>query len=179
MAHAGVLTSDTDPSSKKVDSLTVLQNTELQGSLINNAIEPSKESLRFEGRNGSSDGLGGSIPDNTVTVVQWATITDPSNLEAAGIYTAASDGLYTISGHVNWAANGVGQRQLDLVVGGTIVSSQRENPAGAGVTRQNVAIVMRVLTGTTISLQVLQNSGGPLALTSGAAIFDIHMIRRI
>jgi len=93
--------------------------------------------------------------------------------ESAGIITVPFTGWYNISGVVNWASGGAGNRDAILAYGisGTY-TEYAMNRVHAGVTGANyntVNATMYLTAGNTIRLQGSQTSGGTISMT-GAVI---------
>lgn len=178
MATNGVLNSDLTVQSAKFESLTVLKQVELQGTLINNAVETTKELLRFEGSSPSSNGAGGTFATGTTPLtVFWDVQTDPSGLESAGVYTCPVDGLYSVSASVTIQTNATGVRFIFLTVNGSVLTGSNDDAVTSNVHRLAVSIIRRFTRGTTLAIQIAQTSGGNLSATQG--VIDIHLIRRI
>lgn len=181
MATGGNLNSTTVPKSKKVKSITILRNLEIQGTLVNNAMEVNKDLIRFEGSNGSSDGLGGLFANNNNVDIIWGTQTDPSNLESVGVYTAPVNGLYCIQCFIEWAASAAGNRGILINIddpgagAGANVAGVRIPAASAGVTRLNTERICRMAQGWTVIFRAFQNSGGLLGLTNSSC--NIQLLR--
>jgi hypothetical protein len=96
------LASDLTPSSKKVDSLTILRGLEIQGNLINNAVETAKDNescLVTRTTNLAIDNLGPN------PVVFNTEVFDGHNNFSGSVYTVRFNGVYSVSCHVEFAAN--------------------------------------------------------------------------
>lgn len=115
-----------------------------------------------------------TIANNSATTVDYGaggTVVGAGLTFATGsptILTAKTSGLYLVTGEILWAANADGRRDLWVYSGATAVGMVRQPAITAGLTTyQTVVALVPLAIGGTLSLKVLQTSGGDLALTAG------------
>lgn len=110
-----------------------------------------------------------SVANNSLTQVALTSTEefDPASMHPANdpLIVAQRDGVYLVSAQVEWASNATGYRQLltvcDCAVG--TVMPQDVRPAANGFdTVQSVSGPVKLAQGNTVSMSVLQNSGGSL-----------------
>lgn len=95
------------------------------------------------------------------TAALHGTTTDNSRL------TAPISGIYYITAHVAWASNDSGLREVSLKKNGATVIARSQVPAvtSAG-TRQELSTLYRLLAGDFVEVEVYQESGGALNVSS-------------
>jgi hypothetical protein len=128
-----------------------------------------------------------SIPDSTDTIVSFG---------AAGInndgmwvsgnpdhFTIQTDGLYYVTGQVHFDLNSTGSRAAHILLNGTSVYNSiaafTQNAVGSGE-GSAIPIVMspiKFVAGTTLYLQVWQNSGGALNVTTTLSGTFLSVVR--
>lgn len=87
---------------------------------------------------------------------QWA-IGTPTRL------TCQFDGIYVITGHINWQASAVGRRHVEVQLGGaTRIAAQTEMGLVATSLFQSIATTYKLSATDFVELRVWQNSGGNL-----------------
>jgi hypothetical protein len=125
---------------------------------IDESIAGAQQSLTFD-TNVYDNSAMHSIKDN------------PSRL------TARIDGVYAITGKVQWAANTTGVRDLLIVKNGTTIIARTEVPGSTAVQEVSTQVDMR--TRDFVELRVSQTSGGALnvqALDAWSPVFAMHWI---
>lgn len=76
-------------------------------------------------------------------------------------------GVYVITGHIRWASNTAGYRDVYFRLNATtIIARSHQNPVTGDVTTQSLATVYRVNVGDYIQMIVVQTSGGNLDIQS-------------
>ena len=111
-----------------------------------------------------------SIPNNSLTTLSFnserydrgdlhSTATNNSRL------TAPEDGIYMITGHIEWGANANGTRLIYVThsVDGTIAGNRIQAVSGG---QQSISTVYEMTGGEYVELGVLQTSGGALNVVS-------------
>jgi hypothetical protein len=163
------LASDLTPSSKKVDSLTILRGLEIQGNLINNAVETAKDNescLVTRTTNLAIDNLGPN------PVVFNTEVFDGHNNFSGSVYTVRFNGVYSVSCHVEFAANAAGTRRLDLTATGANWSYRQESSCRAcdsGTTSLTVTIGPCIMErGTLIEANASQTAAASLNIIGGS-----------
>ncbi len=112
---------------------------------------------------------GQSIANATQTTLQvhsQEAIQDPNGIFtiSAGVITVNETGWYAISGYSSWQSNGTGSRLTILVVTGGEIA---RNYTTASWNSSNVAAVQRLVSGSTVKMDVYQDAGGALTCTAG------------
>lgn len=120
-----------------------------------------------------------SINNNTVTAVSFdSEVLDPDGLitVTATTITLARAGVYMLAGGATFTNNATGDRLLLLNVGGSeLIGGGNSAPASAtNTTRMNAAQCILANASDTITMTVLQTSGGALNLT-GARLSVIRL----
>ena len=80
---------------------------------------------------------------------------------------APIDGVYQITGQVEWAANGTGGRDLAInsiggSPGGTLAYTRENDPSGPNAWPQQVTSYVKLTAGTSVYLTAFQTTGGAL-----------------
>lgn len=77
-------------------------------------------------------------------------------------------GFYNIFGHIEWPSNGVGIRELEVLLSGTtvIAKSKISAPVAGQAENQNIATAYYLAAGDYLELRVNQTSGGNLIIPS-------------
>ena len=89
--------------------------------------------------------------------------------------TAPISGIYQVSGHVNWAANNVGERIVDLYKGGSQVYSMTADDNNENLVMvQPFAGLIRLNAGEYVEFFLFQDSGGNLM--ARADEFSMHWV---
>lgn len=116
-----------------------------------------------------------SISDSTVTALNMTAESydvggnhdNSTNNQRITIPTGAS-GVWTFSGHVTFAANNTGRRELALFKNGSQVSIEKEfSPDGTEQTTLNIYYEDQVSVNDYYELKVYQSSGGSLNVIAG------------
>jgi hypothetical protein len=162
--------------------LTATGDTDLQGpaSIDNHLITLTR------GRRTANLGIATGTP---TSVNGWNTFDGSSSTgdtdfwtESGGVFTITKAGVYRIGVSVLWDSNATGYRAFNLLTPNApfspIVSDYR--PAVNGnVTRMGREVELEMAVGDTITLQVLQTSGGSLALAAGSWQRSPDVVARI
>lgn len=170
--------STTAVKSKKVSSLTVLENFETQGTAVMNAIETSKDNERYKG---TATGFG--VPNNALTAVQTTQAFNPGgNVAAPGTtYVAPVTGVYSATLKVVFTANATGWRKATVFVIGDQWREFTQDTlsiGGGGSEATNVCVSATFImtAGEQLRWSAMQNSGvNPLTCN---AHIDVVLIRR-
>lgn len=125
---------------------------------------------RHYSRAGSSGGL--TIPTITPTPLALDLTTYQNNSllhnDAVGNtkFTAQRDGMYFVSGHVQWpASNIIGYRRLMIMVGGTAIVASIDDEGNAALTQdQSVSTAVFLFNGQYVEIVAEQTSGGNLII---------------
>lgn len=84
-----------------------------------------------------------------------------------GRLTAPVAGLYVITAQIEWAANGVGERDLILNLNGTTNIARSLHPTTAvGTTAQSISTLYKLAANDYVQVVVRQTSGGNLNVTA-------------
>ena len=115
-----------------------------------------------------------SIPDNTTTSValnseRWDTDGIHDNVTNNSRLTAQTAGKYIITGHVSWASNATGIRQVAIRLNGATGIAQTRNATGDG-RHQSIATVYDFAVNDYVEMRVVQVSGGALNLDASGNI---------
>ena len=104
---------------------------------------------------------------------QWAVAPNPTRL------TCQFDGIYVITGHIQWLANGVGRRQLSIYLNSTtFVAITTHLNVTAQLLFQSLATTYKLSVGDFVELRGWQNSGGNLNITAvGNYTPEFSMVR--
>lgn len=170
------LASNTTPKSAKLKSLTITENLELQGNLINNAVENAKDNescLVLRTNNQAIDNLGPN------PILFDTEIFDGNNNFNAGTYRVRFNGVYAVSCHAEFAANAGGTRRLELTVGGPNWGYRHESScraADSGTTSLTVSIAPSIMEkGSVIEANAYQTAAASLNLIN--ASLTVTLIR--
>lgn len=121
-----------------------------------------------------------TFTNGTVTDVTFDTSDTDSDTgrTSTTVYTCKTAGLWLIYATMNWAGSVSGQRNLYVVVNGSIVREcDGSDPTTAAYT-QAVNVAWPLAVNDTVKVQALQNSGGSLAnALLGGGYAQIHMVR--
>lgn len=174
---SGVLPSTTPtPKSAKFSSVVIRDGLEIQGTFVNNALQTSQDGLSLRVTKTVAQSIGtGAAGDITFPNVvgtapaAWDTVGDIN-------YTAPVTGLYSIEATIAWATNGVGIRNIILLVGGTNTATNQVTTSAADPVILSISGVYAATAGQIIKIQGTQTSGGPLDVTSGQ--LQIQLLRR-
>jgi len=119
-------------------------------------------------------GTASSIPDNTITTVNWgsgqtyetvATMYDPTQ---GTQLVAPVDGVYLAHVSLGFAASATGTRSVSIAVNGVNGNPacfDRDQASTDGATFVNASCPVRLTAGQFITATVTQTSGGPLGFT--------------
>lgn len=117
-----------------------------------------------------------SIPDNTVTLLtfnqeRYDTANIHSTASNTGRLTAPITGIYDIFGHIAYAANSTGTREILIRLNGaTYIAVHDETGPSATLThQQSISTHWLLNAGDYVELIAYQNSGGSLNVTSTSA----------
>ena len=127
-----------------------------------------------------------SIPNNTTTLVQFATFGGLANDPGRAVWTVDGkvkvpySGSYLVTGSINWASNATGQRTLQLrrsadgstwnraeVAGGF---AETQTP-GSGILVQSISGTVYMTANYYLGVFATQNSGASLALASADSLY--------
>lgn len=108
------------------------------------------------------------IPSGVATYVTFNAVTfdtgafsDLAHFNAR--LTIPRPGLYIIGGTIEWAANGVGSRTLELEVNGlNVIAMDRVQPVAGAPTVHSLSELAILATGDILRLRATQDCGGPL-----------------
>lgn len=115
-----------------------------------------------------------SIANHTSTALpfnseRWDTDNCHSTTSSTSRLYCNTPGWYIITGHVSFDYNPTGQRQVQISLNGsTTLAVHAQNANSAGGTHMSVACLYYLSAGQHVTLNVWQNSGGPLNIASGA-----------
>lgn len=163
------LASNTTPKNAKFKSVTITDNLELQGNLINNAVENAKDNescLVTRTGNLAIDNLGPN------PVLFNTEVFDGNNNFSGSVYTVRFNGVYSASCHVEFATNAAGTRRLDLTATGANWSYRQESSCRAcdsGTTSLTVTIGPCIMErGTLIEANASQTAAASLNIIGGS-----------
>lgn len=88
----------------------------------------------------------------------------------SGRLTCKTAGRYSITGHVDWAANGTGHRVCSIRLNGTTNIASDGKPASAASTRHAVPALYSLAVNDYVELLVFQDTGGALNVNATAAM---------
>jgi len=110
-----------------------------------------------------------AIATGTWAAITWtAEASDPAGMWASGsTATVITPGLYQLTAQATWPASTTGLRGLRVAVNGTPIATDTRLPANATHTA-GVAALGRLAAADTITVEVLQDTGGSVDLTSAA-----------
>lgn len=116
-----------------------------------------------------------STPQTLQSGQMTALVLDLEILDTAGMHTGElayvtvpEDGLWRVTGWVEFASNPTGARVLEVAVNGFRAFDVNNDAVGYdSTTRLNVAKEVVATTGQTITLRAFQNSGSPLQVAGG------------
>ena len=116
-----------------------------------------------------------SINNNTITALtfnseRWDTDSIHSTVTNTGRLTATKAGIYHIHGHVAFASNSSGSRQVSIRFGASTVLAVHKIPASAGVNLLSISTVYYLAENDYVELLVYQDSGGSLNVIADAAL---------
>ena len=116
-----------------------------------------------------------SINHNTATALtfnseRWDTDSIHSTVTNTGRLTATTAGIYHIHGHVAFASNSSGSRQVSIRFGASTVLAVHKIPASAGVNLLSISTVYYLAENDYVELLVYQDSGGSLNVIADAAL---------
>lgn len=135
-----------------------------------------------------------SIPNNTLTDLAWeeGAANGPLaatywTLSAPGLITFQVPGMYSVALSLDFASNSTGYRFASIrkngFDGNQAAGSSTQNAVNGDRTRLHIASHLKIQTvGLQVKVQVLQNSGGALAVTSafdGTSFSPTLMVARI
>lgn len=113
-----------------------------------------------------------SIPDSTNTTLtfdseRFDTDTIHSTSSNQGRLTATTAGVYIITGHVTWAANATGYREVFIKLNGTTTIAESTHNANVGATtHQSIATIYKLAAADYVELRVNQTSTAALNVTT-------------
>lgn len=118
-----------------------------------------------------------SISDATPTILAFNTETsDTTAMHDTAVnnsrITVATAGVYALHANVQWAANAVGHRTLELYLNGTtVIESLTDDATGGGHdTNQQIVSHRRLAANDYIEVRVTQDSGGALNVLTGTNV---------
>jgi hypothetical protein len=131
-------------------------------------------------------GLGGetqSIPNNTVTEINWNTeYSDPTRLHSTSsnvnkIYIKTT-GWYQLNTHVQFASNSVGVRSVQFYKNGGVVDRTYAafNANSLTVTTVSSSFLTYLVSGDNVSVGVVQSSGGALNVNNNESYFSVNLV---
>lgn len=109
-----------------------------------------------------------SITNDTLTVLSFdSEVVDEDTIHSTSSntsrLTAQVTGWYLVAASVEWAANTVGYRQLNLRLnGGNSIAHQRQSATPTTSATQSIATLIKLTVGDYVEVQVRQTSGGAL-----------------
>lgn len=103
------------------------------------------------------------------------TVTNNSRL------TCRTAGVYQITGHISWAANATGARQLSIKLNGTTFLAIALDPvaSAASLLIQGVTTLYQLAVNDYVELQALQTSGGALVVNASPNYSPEFMMARV
>ena len=132
------------------------------------SISDSQVGGRLELMGNQSIGSGGS----TQVIFNFVDWNDGNVAQLTGSKLVAPvDGVWTVTGGLQWAANVTGTRFVQFVNGVAPSAEDKRSASSAGETGQVIAETMRLgpsLPEDTVTMSVLQDSGGNLDILDGA-----------
>lgn len=111
-----------------------------------------------------------SIPNNAATALtfnseRWDTDGIHSTTTNTGRLTCVTAGIYSIFGHIRFAANATGIRSVFIRLNGTtIIGSQLNHQSSAAIAELSIVTHYVLAVGNYVELMVYQNSGGALSV---------------
>jgi hypothetical protein len=115
-----------------------------------------------------------TISDSTTTAITWTIADDPYALLTGGSggtkFQPPHNGYYLFNGYIHWASNASGIRIIEWRLNGTVYG----NGSGTGVSpladaRQEVTLLLKLLSTDYIELTCFQSSGGNLGFITATA----------
>lgn len=111
-----------------------------------------------------------SIPNNAYTNATFTTeLLDNDNMVNLGVdntlITIVTAGVYVLSCDTSWPLNATGNRGARFIVGGNNAGGIATETVNADTANLSATMIMYALAGTTVRLQLFQNSGGALNST--------------
>lgn len=122
----------------------------------------------------------GALQELTFNSERWDTSAFHSTVSNTDRLTvpAAHGGIYVIAGHVAFAASGVGDRQIEILLNGTTSLAVSRVPPPSGQGRMSITTVVELSDADYITLRVLQTSGGALnVLAAGNYSPELSLVR--
>jgi hypothetical protein len=114
----------------------------------------------------------GAFTALTFNTERWDTDEIHSTSSNTGRLTCVTPGIYSITGHVLWAANATGQRIVQIRLNGSTYiggGDRRMAATGGALTAQNAVTTHRLAAGDYVELVALQESGGALNVATPGA----------
>lgn len=172
MATAGVFTSTQAVNSAKFDSITVLKNTELQGTITDNTLKIGQKNVSCDVRKISTQAYVDTV---RADVTGWQT----ANYDVSATFNTTTGewicpvtGLWLIRATLDWAPSAVGIRSLGFTgtaaTGNNTILGTTVNATSSGDTFESVTLVLACTRLSNLILNGTEVTGGALNLNGAA-----------
>ena len=105
------------------------------------------------------------------TILNWATVFDNAAMHSVGAQNIniVKTGIYSISVNIYWSLNATGNRYLIVSSASTVLGKVNtvSNGFASDITTQSITLLKNLSSGEIVKVQVMQDSGGNLNVSSG------------